>query len=146
VTDITGDSFMKIRSIAFAAGVLSLTAALAVTPARAQVTATDSFEITVSNPVTIGHKTLQPGDYTVEPLNIAGGDAPVLLIRGKNDARVRLAAKVIPTVENRTQPETRVLFHHIGDRYYFDRIWVKGAAYGYKFELPKNVKSDGQEQ
>jgi hypothetical protein len=137
---------MKIRPIAFAASVLSLTAALAVTPARAQVTTTDAFEITVSNPVTIGHQTLQPGDYKVEPLNIAGGEAPVLLIRGNNDTRVRLAVKVIPTVENRTQAETRVLFHHIGNRYYFDRIWVKGAAYGYKFELPKDVKSDGQER
>jgi hypothetical protein len=128
---------MKIRPITFAAGVLSLTAALALIPARAQVTATDAFEITVSNSVTIGDKTLPPGDYKVEPLNIAGGETPVLIIRGNNDARVRLAVKVIPTVENRTQTETRVLFHHIGNRYYFDRIWVKGAAYGYKFELPK---------
>jgi len=137
---------MKIRPIVFAASVLSLTAALAVTPARAQITTNDAFEITVSNVVTIGHKTLQPGDYTVEPLNIAGGDTPVLLFRGSNDTRVQLAVKVIPTVENRTQAETRVLFHHIGNRYYFDRIWVKGVAYGYKFELPKNVKSDGQER
>jgi len=43
----------------------------------------------------------------VEPLNIAGGDAPVLLIRGSNDSKVPLAVKVIPTVENRLQPETR---------------------------------------
>jgi hypothetical protein len=135
---------MKIKTIALAASALSLAAALAVTPARAQVTTTNIFEITISNPVTIGDQTLPPGDYKVEPLNIAGGDAPVLLIRGSNDRKMRLAAKVIPTVENRTQAETRVLYHHIGDRYYFDRIWVKGAAYGYKFELPKNVKSDGQ--
>jgi hypothetical protein len=136
---------MKIRTMAVA-GVLSLMAALAVTPALAQTTATDAFEITLSNPVTIGQQTLKPGDYTVEPLDIAGGETPVLLFRGSNDARVRLVAKVIPTVENRIQPETRVLFHHIGNRYYFDRIWVKGAAYGYKFELPKNVKSDGSER
>lgn len=136
---------MKNRIMAFA-GVFSLMAALAVTPAKAQTTATDAFEISLSNPVTVGQQTLQPGDYTVEPLNIAGGEAPVLTFRGINDARVRLVAKVIPTAQNRTQPETRVLFHHIGNRYYFDRIWVKGFAYGYKFELPKNVKSDGPER
>ena len=123
---------MKNRIMAFA-GVFSLMAALAVTPAKAQTTATDAFEISLSNPVTVG-------------LNIAGGEAPVLTFRGINDARVRLVAKVIPTAQNRTQPETRVLFHHIGNRYYFDRIWVKGFAYGYKFELPKNVKSDGPER
>ena len=137
------DFSMKIRAIVFFASALSVFA-LVLPSATAQVTSTDIFDITISNQVTIGDKTLQPGDYKVEPLSIAGGDSPVLLFRGGNDNKVRLAAKVIPTVENRLQPETRVLYHHIGDHYYFDRIWVKGLAYGYKFELPKNVKSDSQ--
>jgi hypothetical protein len=34
---------------------------------------------------------------------------------------------------------THVLLHHIGGKYYFDRIWVKGQNYGYAFKLPKNV-------
>ena len=132
---------MKIGILSSAAGVVAM-AILMVAPMPAQILTSDIFEVTISNTVTIGDKMLPPGDYKIEPLNIAGGDAPVLLIRGSNDSKVRVATKVIPTVENRLQPETRVLYHHIGDRYYFDRIWVKGLAYGYKFELPKNVKSE----
>jgi hypothetical protein len=139
-------ALMNVRTITLAVSVLSLTAAFLAPPASAQTKPDDSFEITLLYPVTIGNKILQPGDYKVEPLTIAGGDAPVLLFRGPNDTKQQIAAKTIPTVENRLQPETRVLYHHVGDRYYFDRIWVKGVAYGYRFELPKNVKAARDER
>src|ERR1700735_859985 len=128
-------ALMKVVTMTLAVSVLSLTSAFFSPPASAQIKPADSFEITVLYPVSIGNKILQPGDYKVEPLTIAGGETPVLLFRGPNDTKQQIAAKTVPTVENRLQPETRVLYHHVGDRYYFDRIWVKGVAYGYKFEL-----------
>lgn len=110
----------------------------------AQQTTNDRFDITLSHPVTIGNKVLQPGNYSVEPLTITGGDTPVLQFSGERGIQVKTAAMVAPAVENRIQPETRVTLHHIGHRYYFDKIWVKGVAYGYNFPLPKGVK-DGTE-
>jgi hypothetical protein len=107
---------------------------------KAQQTPSDRFDIALAYPVTIGNKILQPGNYSVEPLTIAGGEAPVLLIGGDKGIRLETSAMVAPAIENRIQPETRVLLHHIGNRYYFDTIWVKGVAYGYRFPLPKGVK------
>jgi hypothetical protein len=105
----------------------------------------DRFNITLAYPVTIGKKVLQPGNYSVEPLTITGGDAPVLLISGERGIRLKSSAMVAPAVENRIQPETRVTLYHIGQRYYFDNIWVKGVAYGFHFPLPKGVKGPGTE-
>jgi hypothetical protein len=137
---------MNAGTMTLAVSVLSLTAAFRAPPVSAQTKPADSFEIALLHPVTIGNNILQPGNYKVEPLSIAGGEAPVLLFQGPNDTKQQIAAKTVPTVENRLQPETRVLYHHIGDHYYFDRIWVKGVAYGYKFELPKNVKAASDER
>ena len=82
----------------------------------------------------------------MEPLNIAGGDSPVLVIRGDNDTRIEVSAMTAPTYATRPQSATRVLLHHIGNKYYFDRIWVKGQNYGYAFKLPKNVVARAGEQ
>jgi hypothetical protein len=130
-----------------AAIVLAIGLAMLAAPNKieAQQTPNDRFDITLSHPVTIGSKVLQPGNYSVEPLTIAGGDTPVLLISGERGLRVKTSAMVAPTVENRIQPETRVTLHHIGQRYYFDKIWVKGVAYGFHFPLPKGVKEPATE-
>jgi hypothetical protein len=111
----------------------------------AQQMANDRFDIALSHPVTVGAMTLQPGNYSVEPLTITGGDSPVLLIDGPRGIHLRTAAMTTAAFENRIEPETRVLLHHIGGRYYFDKIWVKGMAYGYNFALPKGVKGRGTE-
>ena len=31
--------------------------------------------------------------------------------------------------------------HHIGDNYYFDKIWIAGKTYGYEFPLPDKVRA-----
>jgi hypothetical protein len=133
---------MKGTGFTSAAIALAIGLAMLASPNKieAQQTTNDRFDITLSYPVTIGSKVLQPGNYSVEPLAITGGDTPVLLISGERGLKVKTSAMVAPTVENRIQPETRVTLHHIGQRYYFDRIWVKGVAYGYHFPLPKGVK------
>lgn len=133
---------MKITNLTLAAGVLSITAAILSVPVTAQAQSypsSDTFEVTLMHPVTVNGKVLQAGNYKMEPLNIAGGDSPVLVIRGDNDTRVEVSAMTFPTYAPRPQTTTRVLFHHIGGKYYIDRIWVKGQNFGYAFKLPKNV-------
>lgn len=130
-----------------------LTAALTAAVGLAQQTPSDRFVIALSHPVTIGHAILAPGSYSVEPLTLTGGDAPVLSISsiGANySLKFRTSAMVVPTRETlqtyeSVQPETRVLLRRIGRRYYFDKIWVKGQEYGYQFPLPKGLKGRGTE-
>ncbi len=133
---------MRIANLTFAASLLAITAVIFAVPEKAQAQSypsSDIFDVTLAHPITINGKVLQPGNYNMEPLNIAGGDSPVLVIRGGNDTRVEVTAMTVPTSAARPQAYTRVLFHHIGNKYYLDRIWVKGQYYGYKFPLPKNV-------
>ncbi len=84
---------------------------------------------------------LQPGTYSVEPLTLAGGDAPVLSISNYGGVKLETSAMVSPALQNRIQPETHVLLRQVGERFYFDKIWVKGLSYGYQFKLPKGAKT-----
>ena len=34
-----------------------------------------------------------------------------------------------------------MILHHIGDKYYFDKIWMEGKNYGYEFVLPDRVRA-----
>jgi hypothetical protein len=140
---------MKTANLTFAASLLAITLAIFSVPETAKAQSypsSDIFDVTLSHPVTINGKVLQPGNYNVEPLNIAGGDSPVLVIRGDKDTRVEVSAMTVATYATRPQTYTRVLFHHIGNNYYLDRIWVKGQYYGYKFPLPKNVAARAGER
>jgi hypothetical protein len=114
----------------------------------AQQMNSDRFDIALSHPVTIGGKVLQPGNYSIEPVNIAGGDAPALsitLIEADNGRTFETTTMIVPTAQTSIQPETRVILRHVGHSYYFERIWVKGLTYGYDFPLPKGVKGRGRE-
>lgn len=139
---------MRVANLTFAS-LLAMSAAILSVPTTAQAQSypsSDIFEVTLSHPTTISGKILQPGNYNMEPLNIAGGDSPVLVIRGDKDLRIDVSAMTIATSSTRPQSYTRVLFHHIGNKYYLDRIWVKGQNYGYKFPLPKDVAARAGEQ
>jgi hypothetical protein len=140
---------MRIANLTFAANLLAITAVIFSAPATAKAQSypsSDTFDVTLSKPITINGKVLQPGKYNMEPLNIAGGDSPVLVIRGDNDTRVDVTAMTVPTSATRPQAYTRVLLHHVGNKYYLDRIWVKGQYYGYKFPLPKNAAARSGER
>jgi hypothetical protein len=140
---------MKAGYLTFATIVLALTAGSLLAPSNliAQTLFNnDAFDVTLSHTVTVGSKTLPPGNYRMEPLNLGGGDAPVLVIRQENGPRVEISAEVAPIADTRPRPDTLVLYRRVGDKYYFDRIWVKGLTYGYKFPPPKNAKSHGGQQ
>jgi hypothetical protein len=66
----------------------------------------------------------------------------VLTIRGDDEtkSKINIAASVFPIFTQFAPSETQATYYHIGNNYYFNRIWIRGLNYGYKFRLPKNVR------
>jgi hypothetical protein len=136
---------MKIRTIAIAAGVLALGLAT-ITPGMAQGPLYDRVNVTLPYPVTIGDRTLQPGDYVIQQLRDAGGGSRVLLIYSDNGMRFETSALTIPALDINTPEKTSVILHHFGKDYYFDKVWIQGKDYGYEFPLPDSVKARERER
>jgi hypothetical protein len=137
---------MKNRSFTFAASALVLGLATFVAPSTVQAQPMfDRVDVTLPYSVTIGDKTLQPGNYVIQQLDSQSGGGQVLLIYGDNGMKFETSALTIPALQNRTQPDTRVILHHIGNDYYFDKVWVQGKDYGYEFPLPNSVKQREKE-
>ncbi len=132
---------MNMRSLTFAASALALGLATLAAPRAAQAQPLwDRVDVNLPYTVTIGDKTLQPGNYVIQQLNDPSGGSQVLLIYGDNGMKFETSALTIPALQNRTQPDTRVVLHHIGNDYYFDKVWIQGKDYGYEFPLPNSVK------
>jgi hypothetical protein len=137
---------MKNKTFTFAASALVLGLATLVTPSTIQAQPMwDRVDVTLPYSVTIGDKTLQPGNYIIQQLDSPSGGSQVLLIYGDNGMKFETSALTIPALQNRTQPDTRVILHHIGSDYYFDKVWVQGKDYGYEFPLPNSVKQREKE-
>jgi hypothetical protein len=132
---------MKTRTFTFAASALALGLATLVGPRPVQAQPLwDRVDVNLPYSVTIGDKTLQPGSYVIQQLDSPSGGSQVLLIYGDNGMKFETSALTIPALQNRTQPDTRVILHHIGGDYYFDKVWIQGKDYGYEFPLPNSVK------
>jgi hypothetical protein len=127
------------------AGVLALGLATW-TPSKAQGPLYDRVKVNLPYSVTIGERTLQPGDYVIQQLRDQGGGSRVLLIYSDNGMKFETSAMTIPALDNRTPEDTKVLLHHFGNDYYFDKIWIQGKDYGYEFPLPDAVKSRERER
>lgn len=136
---------MKLGTIANAAAVVALGLA-AWTSIRAQGPLYDRVDVNLPYTVTIGDKTLQPGNYVIQQLRSAAGDSRVLLIYGDNGMKFETSAMTIPVLDINTARDTKVMLHHFGNDYYFDKVWIQGKDYGYEFPLPDSVKSREKEQ
>ena len=136
---------MKIGTMLITAGVLALGLATW-TPSKAQGPLYDRVKVNLPYSVTIGERTLQPGDYVIQQLRDQGGGSRVLLVYSDNGMKFETSAMTIPALENRTQEDTRVILHHVGNDYYFDKVWIQGKDYGYEFPLPDAVKSRERER
>jgi hypothetical protein len=101
-----------------------------------------AFELTLDHPVTVGRHVLEPGRYRCERLDIAGADLPVLTMRGDADQTrgVNIAAIVEPAFKNVAPVDTYATFYQVGGKYYFNRVYIRGLNYCYRFELPKDVR------
>lgn len=136
---------MKLGTIANAAAVVALGLA-AWTSIKAQGPLYDRVDVNLPYTVTIGQRTLQPGNYVIQQLRSAAGDSRVLLIYGDNGMKFETSAMTIPVLDINTARDTRVMLHHFGNDYYFDKVWIQGKDYGYEFPLPDSVKSREKEQ
>jgi hypothetical protein len=137
---------MKIRTIANAAAVLALGLAASSTLVKAQGPLYDRVDVNLPYSVTIGNHTLQPGEYVIQQLRSASGDSRVLLIYSDNGMKFETSAMTIPALDPNTARDTKVILHHFGSDYYFDKIWIQGKDYGYEFPLPDSVKARQREQ
>jgi hypothetical protein len=127
------------------AGVLALGLA-SLTPSKAQGPLYDRVNVNLPYAVTIGDRTLQPGDYVIQQLRDQGGNSRVLLIYSDNGMKFETSAMTIPALDQNTPGKTSVILHHFGNDYYFDKVWIQGKDYGYEFPLPDAVKSRQRER
>jgi hypothetical protein len=135
---------MKTRNFAFAASTLALGLATLVTLGRAQGPLYDTVYVNLPYTVTIGDKTLEPGDYVIKELP-SQDKSRVLLIYGNQGMTFETSTMTIPAYEVETPDKTTVVLHHFANDYYFDRIWIQGKNYGYEFPLPNSVKQRERE-
>lgn len=96
--------------------------------------------------VTINNTVLEPGHYIIRQLDDPGGGSRVLQIFSDNGMKLQTSTLTIPTLDNNTPEHTKVILHHYGDDYYFDKIWIQGKNNGYEFPLPNAVKSRQRER
>jgi len=106
----------------------------------------DRVNVTLPYSVTIGDRTLQPGDYVIQQLRDQGGGSRVLLIYSDNGMKFETSAMTIPALDQNTPEHTRVILHHFGNDYYFDKVWIQGKDYGYEFPVPDSVKARERER
>jgi len=100
---------------------------------------TDGIKVTLPEPVTVGEVVLDPGDYEIRRASTATDQ--VLQIFSKDKLRYQTNVLTVPALEKDTPEDSKVILHHIGDKYYFDKIWIQGKDYGYEFVLPERVRA-----
>jgi len=128
------------------AGVVALGLAAWNTPSKAQGPMYDRVNVSLPYSVTIGERTLQPGDYVIQQLRDQGGGSRVLLIYSDNGMKFETSAMTIPALDRNTPESTKVVLHHFGNDYYFDKVWIQGKDYGYEFPVPDSVKARERER
>jgi hypothetical protein len=127
------------------AGTLTLGLAMWIVPGVAQGPLNDEIKVNLPYTVTIGDKTLQPGEYYIREMP-SDAKSYVLLIYGDNGMKFETSVLTIPTLDLQTPDDSKVVLHHFGNDYYFDKIWIQGKNYGYEFPLPDSVKQREQER
>src|SRR4051794_4739228 len=102
---------MKIRTM-----MLATTLALGTASFGPQLSAQPLWDVVKVNlpyTVTLGHKTLPPGEYTIQQLRSPG--SKVLLIYNQDGMKFQTSAMTINAMKNETPEDTTVSLHHIGD-------------------------------
>lgn len=137
---------MSMKRLLVSASVLLLGLAVFVPVNQAQGPLYDKVEVNLPYTVTVGDRVLQPGDYVIRQMPSSGGASRVLLIYTDDGMKFETSAMTIPALDNNTPEDTKVVLHHFGPDYYFDKIWIQGKNYGYEFPLPDAVKARQKER
>lgn len=137
---------MNLKHFLTSAGVLITSVAATIGGMQAQGPLYDKVIVDLPYSVSLNKTVLQPGHYVIRQLDTAGGGSRVLQIFTDNGMKLKTTALTIPALDNNTPESTRVILHHYGKDYYFDKIWIQGKNYGYEFPLPPAVKSRQRER
>jgi hypothetical protein len=138
---------MKTKILATTAGVAALALTMWITPAKVQGQPMyDRIHVNLPYTITLGEKTLQPGDYTIQQLPDQGGGSRILLFYTDNGMKFETSAMTIPTLDPDTARDTKLILGHIGNDYYINKIWVQGKDYGYELPMPKALKERQNEK
>lgn len=130
---------MTLKSFLTAAGMLVAGIATTTGAILAQGPLYDKVIVDLPYRVTVNNTVLEPGHYVIRQLDDPGGGSRVLQIFSDEGMKLETSVLTIPTLDNNTPEDTKVVLHHFGDNYYFDKIWVQGKNYGYEFPIPKSV-------
>jgi hypothetical protein len=137
---------MKLTTLSITAGML-ITGVIATASATfAQGPLYDKVIVDLPYRVTLNNTVLEPGHYVIRQLDDPGGGSRVLQVFSDDGMKLRTSTLTIPTLDNNTPENTKIILHHYGDDYYFDKIWIQGKNYGYEFPLPNAVKSRMRER
>jgi hypothetical protein len=130
---------MTLKSLLTTAGMLVAGIAATAGAMLAQGPLYDKVIVDLPYRVTINDKVLEPGHYVIRQLDDPSGGSRVLQIFSDDGMKLETTVLTIPTLDNNTPEDTKIILHHYGDNYYFDKIWVQGKNYGYEFPVPKSV-------
>jgi hypothetical protein len=100
----------------------------------------DKIIVTLPYPMTVNGTTLQPGDYEIRQHESAAGGSRILHFYSDGGMKLETTAMAIPTLDNKTPEETKLVLDHIGSNYYLNKVWVQGKNYGYEFPIPEEVR------
>jgi len=100
----------------------------------------DGIKVTLPQPVTVGDKVLDPGEYEIRRPSSTNRD--IIQIFNKDKMVYETNVLTVATGPDAKDPkETKVVLHHIGDAYYFDKIWMEDKNYGWEFPLPERARA-----
>ncbi|HKW96267.1 MAG TPA: hypothetical protein VJN43_00970 [Bryobacteraceae bacterium] len=136
---------MNVRKIALIGGAFFAFTTASYFALRAQGPLYDKVTVDLPYTITVNNTTLQPGHYVIQQMPSTDISNRVLQVYSNDGTKLETSVMTIPTVNNTTPSDTQVVLNHIGNDYYFDKIWIQGKDYGYEFVLPENVKSRAQE-
>jgi len=134
---------MKLGTLA-TAGLLGM--GLAIAPVFAQGPLYDTVKVNLPYTVTVGEKTLPPGEYTIRQFNDSGTNSRILLIYSDSGMKFQTSAMTIPALDPNTARDTQVILDNFDNKYYMSKIWIQGKDYGYEFPLPRELKERSKEQ
>jgi hypothetical protein len=100
----------------------------------------DGIRVTLPEAVTVGDKVLEPGEYEIRRPSSANRDILQIFNKGKMVYETNVLT-VATGPDSKDPKETKVVLHHIGDAYYFDKIWMEDRNYGWEFPLPERVRA-----
>jgi len=137
---------MRTKSFVNTAAAMALASAMWITPGlQGQGPMYDRINVNLPYTVTVGEKTLPPGDYVIQRMPDNGGSR-VLLFYSDSGMKFETVALPIAALDINTARETKLVLNHVGEDYYINKIWVQGKDYGYELPMPKSLKARRTEQ